>query len=125
MKIKGEVIKGLQSPGLIRKHHPDIKSLVVKGDPKTYTPEVHTANVECNLKKGIYIGQTEYGGAIIMSIQDSYASNNNLYNQAYQNNIVEVHIIGWKGDLYGKELEVWDIIEIPWNKFCSKEVKCS
>ena len=33
-------------------------------------------------------------------------------------NIAEVYIIGWEGDLYGKELEIWDIIQIPWQGFC-------
>ena len=125
MKVKGKVTKGLQGPCYVKTHHKDIKSMVVKGDTKTYTPEVHTANVMCSLKKGLYIGQTKYGGALIMSLQDSYAANNNLFNQAYQNDIVEVHIIGWSGDLYGKELEVWDIIEIPWQKYCTKEVQCN
>jgi len=118
MKLKGIVTKGQGSSKLVREHQPDIKGIVIKGDNKTYTKEIKTANIECVFKKGLYTGMTEYGACLVISLQDTYVANNNLYNQAYQNEIVEVYIIGWEGDLYGKELEVWDIIDIPWWRMC-------
>ena len=119
MKIKGKVKKGNGSPKLVKKHYPDMKIEMIKGETETYTKIIKTANLDCKLKKGIYRGMTDYGGCMIMSLQDSHVANNDIDNQGYQNDRIDVHIMGWTGDLYGKELDVWDIIEIPWWRMCN------
>ena len=91
MKLKGKVVHGIN-------HRKPFK----------------TANVNCSFKKGIYTGMTKYGAALVMSQQEA----DNIYDYDFNyrglpSKVVEVYIIGWEGNLYGEELEVWDIIEIP------------
>ena len=118
-KIKGIVKRGKGASKKVKKDWPDIKDIVKEpGVNKRYTDEIKTANVECKLRKGIYTGMTKYGACLILSIQDTIAVQENYMDQSYQANIAEVYIIGWEGDLYGKELEIWDIIQIPWQGFC-------
>jgi hypothetical protein len=136
-KVKGKVLHGRGSPKRVGrewpKHYPDIKGEVidtnrygkdwtqkiVKGDTTTYTPEIRTANVECDFPKwGLFTGMTKYGAALVMSAQTAYVTETNMKGMGYHKNVVEVYIIGWSGNLYDEELEVWDIIEIPWERHC-------
>ena len=71
----------------------DIRAKVIYGI-QDETKDFATANIMVDIPLGMYVCKTNYGGAVAVCIKEGE---------------LEVHIIGFSGDLYGKMLDVTEM----------------
>ena len=64
---------------------------IVQHGQKDKTKDFPTANVEFECEKGVYLCETNYGYGLAI---------------CQRKNKVEIHVMGFLGDLYGKNLEI-------------------
>jgi len=78
-----------------------IRAEIIKGmqDP---SKGLATANIETPIDLGVYVCKTNYGSALAVCIRKD---------------CLEVHIIGFDGDIYGETLEISDLMEISKDLF--------
>ena len=64
---------------------------IVQHGQKDETKDFPTANIEFRCEKGVYLCETNYGHGLAICLREDK---------------VEVHLCGFEGNIYGKNLEI-------------------
>jgi hypothetical protein len=98
-----------------------VAGTVLKGCGFGRTFKFNTANIKLNLEWGFYTAISQYGPTVIYSHGTSTDTRsverklklNKIFPCLDSNGIAEVHVMGFMGDLYGKQLQLHNVVRVP------------